>query len=496
MANLLFSSDITTAEASKRIKKGELTRIRNGIYVDTQNNEEIIKTLNNKWMEVACFISNQSVAIARTAATLLPADNHIYLESGELKKRRTTLVGHLKFDISPGNSLDGIEPITMRFKRSNLARYCLENLAQSRGPASKRKTLGTDWVETELVKIIRKRGEQGLNTLRDEAKELAPKLGLEKEFEKLNKILSSLLQTHSANGILQTRLGVAEAKGEPYDAHRLDVFSAYKNYLLITQLETLNYTYNSASWRNLTFFESYFSNFIEGTEFTLDEAEEIAFEKKVNYERHEDSHDILAHIDISGDPAEMYKTPASSDELIHIMKVRHSILLAERPDKRPGQFKEKANKAGATDFVLPEYLEGTLVQGYEIYESLNKGLDRALFMHFLISECHPFDDGNGRLSRIMMNAELVSEDQHKIIIPIVHRESYLNGMRAATREAKFRTMTKVLHQLHCYTASINWLDYGDARQMLQDNAADQDPNEGVAIFNKTLSKLGGNYPAG
>ena len=28
-------------------------------------------------------------------------------------------------------------------------------------------------------------------------------------------------------------------------------------------------------------------------------------------------------------------------------------------------------------------------------------------MQFLISEVHPFDDGNGRLSRIMMNAELV-----------------------------------------------------------------------------------------
>ena len=27
---------------------------------------------------------------------------------------------------------------------------------------------------------------------------------------------------------------------------------------------------------------------------------------------------------------------------------------------------------------------------------------------FLISEVHPFDDGNGRIARVMMNAELVS----------------------------------------------------------------------------------------
>lgn len=40
-------------------------------------------------------------------------------------------------------------------------------------------------------------------------------------------------------------------------------------------------------------------------------------------------------------------------------------------------------------------------------------------MKFLISEIHPFNDGNGRLARIMMNAELVAENEEKIIIPTV-----------------------------------------------------------------------------
>lgn len=210
----------------------------------------------------------------------------------------------------------------------------------------------------------------------------------------------------------------------------------------------------------------------------------------------EDSHDILAHIEISGDMADMSRTPRSADELMTILKSRHSLLMAERPNKRPGQFKEKANKSGESHFVLPDLLEGTLVQGFEIYESLSEGIERALFLHFLVSECHPFDDGNGRLSRIMMNAELSSANLHKIIVPIVHRESYLNGMIAATRETKFRTMTKVLHQLYCYTATIDWRNYGDAREQLQQQAADKEPNDGVAIFNKVIATLGGHYPAG
>jgi len=49
-----------------------------------------------------------------------------------------------------------------------------------------------------------------------------------------------------------------------------------------------------------------------------------------------------------------------------MLKVRHSILLAQRSDKRPGEFKIEPNQAGASIFVSPEKVEGTLVQGYEI----------------------------------------------------------------------------------------------------------------------------------
>jgi fido (protein-threonine AMPylation protein) len=35
-------------------------------------------------------------------------------------------------------------------------------------------------------------------------------------------------------------------------------------------------------------------------------------------------------------------------------------------------------------------------------------------MMFLISEVHPFADGNGRIARIMMNAELVAAGEERI----------------------------------------------------------------------------------
>jgi Fic family protein len=82
-------------------------------------------------------------------------------------------------------------------------------------------------------------------------------------------------------------------------------------------------------------------------------------------------------------------------------------------------------------------------------------------MQFLISEVHPFDDGNRRLSRIMMNAELVSQSQYKIIVPNVHRDNYLNGLRLASRDKNFRIYVRVMDQAQAYTASVSWLNYGE-----------------------------------
>ncbi len=492
----LYFAQSGDSSLSRKAGRGELFRIRNGIYANTADPAEQARLLNENWMAVANYLFPDGILVDRTAVELKPAEGRVYLLVKAVKKRNVVNVGSLHFDVSGGNVSLGVEQVNLDIKRSAQARYCLENLSPSRLSSGVRRTLGDKWLEGELIKVLRMRGESGVNELRDEARELAPQLGLEKEFEQLNVVVAALLNTHPVAGILQTGMGIAHAKGEPFDEQRLHLFEGLASYLNKLELPVQLFKFEQAAWRNLTFFESYFSNYIEGTEFTLEEAEHIVFKRKPDYQRHADSHDVLAHVDLAGDMSEMCRLPESPAELIDLLKTRHQLLMAQRPNKRPGEFKQKANKAGSSIFVEPDLVEGTLVQGFGVYQGLPEGLHRALFVHFLVSECHPFDDGNGRLSRIMMNAELVACDQHKIIVPIVHRESYLNGLRRASREAQFRTMVKVLHQMQCYVASLDWGDYGEVRELLQAHAADKEPNEGVSIFNKVIARLGGHYPVG
>jgi hypothetical protein len=71
-------------------------------------------------------------------------------------------------------------------------------------------------------------------------------------------------------------------------------------------------------------------------------------------------------------------------------------------------YKTQQDRAGSTEFVAPDLVHGTLGQGFKALLSLATPFQRAVFMMFLVAEVQRFSDGNGRLSRIMMNAELVS----------------------------------------------------------------------------------------
>ena len=113
--------------------------------------------------------------------------------------------------------------------------------------------------------------------------------------------------------------------------------------------------------------------------------------------------------------------------------------------------------AGSTAFVAHELVEGTLVHGFELYRGLDTPFARAVYMMFLVSEVHPFTDGNGRTARIMMNAELVSAGEARIIIPTVFRENYWSALRALSLgEHSPRQLVRVLDFAQRWVAAVPW----------------------------------------
>jgi hypothetical protein len=146
-------------------------------------------------------------------------------------------------------------------------------------------------------------------------------------------------------------------------------------------------------------------------------------------------------------------------------------MLSRRPSARPGSFKVKPNQAGGTAFVHPDLVEGTLLEGFRYLEPLPAGLSRAVFMMFLVSEVHPFTDGNGRVARVLMNAELTAAGQQRIVIPLPYRDDYLQGLRALSRGHDPRPQVRVLDFAQRYAAAIDWSDLALAKATLDETNA-------------------------
>jgi len=127
---------------------------------------------------------------------------------------------------------------------------------------------------------------------------------MEKEFHALERLIGAILSTQSITA-LSTERAIAVAQKEPFDPTRIEMFGNLAKYLRQCQFVSRPYQYSASSWRNLSFFESYFSNYIEGTEFEIEEAEQIVFEKHEISSRHQDSHDVLAVFDVVQDYTEM-----------------------------------------------------------------------------------------------------------------------------------------------------------------------------------------------
>ena len=464
---VMASSDKKDANPkSSMIKDGTLRKIAPKVYTtNMEDSPETIVARNLFYILGQLF--PHAVISHRSAFELRPTETgDIFLTYNY--SRNVSLPGVTVHLLEGPMGTEHDMPFIENLFVSSNERRMLENLQKGRARnGSVSKCMPREIIEENLEKMLQVNGETGINAFRDKARDVAKELGMDGEFEALNSIVSALLTTKPST-ILTSPKAVARANGLPYDGERVKLFEllfkALKNDVF-ADIDEPNQT--TAEFRNFAFFESYFSNYIEGTEFEIEEAWEIVETGKPMPARNADSHDVLGTFQIVASRREMRRTPQTAEELIEILQERHRVMMAARPDRDPGMFKMKNNHAGDTHFVDYTLVRGTLMKGFEYYQALESPFAKALFMLFMISEVHPFNDGNGRISRIMMNAELVHADQSKIIIPTVFREDYLNALRRLTRKGDPSVIVRAISRVRQFSSNITGEDFEATKEYLE-----------------------------
>ena len=361
-------------------------------------------------------------------------------------------------------------------------RAFLENMKASYRKGDNTKCLPIAEIEERLEKVIRVNGEAAINALRDKARTLSERLNMEPEFVKLDNIIGALLSTRDAN-ILTSPLAIARVFGEPYDPLRYELFQVLFTALNSDVFPSFPETSLTVeAYRNFAFFESYFSNYIEGTEFTIEDARQIIETNMPLPARNEDSHDMLGTFALVSNRKEMSVVPATSDELIDLLQSRHRMLLSARPEKHPGLFKMQNNRAGNSYFADYELVRGTLKKGFDFYSALRSPFAKAVYMLFMISEVHPFDDGNGRVSRIMMNAEMAHAGECKILIPTVFRTDYLDALRKLTRQSDPSALIRALSRVRLFSSQLQTDNFENLKLQLEHANAFSDSEEDILRF--------------
>jgi hypothetical protein len=450
---IVFAGDTDSAVLSRAVQRGTLHRLASGIYSsDVKSSPEDV-TRRHLWRITAHVFPGAVIADRSVASGGMPVDGALYII--HTRRRPLALPGVTVYPRPGSEAQSGDMQLPDGLWMSSTERALLDNLAVPPSNTPDR-MLTREELEAWLERLLQQRGEDGLNLLRDNARAIAEQLRRTAQFRQLDGIISAALATRSDVPLASPQLQ-ARSTAHPYDVQRVEAFEELAETLLETPPDVMPDLPQHAGRRELLpFYEAYFSNFIEGTEFTLDEAADIVFGNHVPPNRPQDAHDVIGTYQIVVDPVEMATVPRTPGGLIELVQLRHAILMGARPEKNPGVFKIRANRAGTTEFVAPDLVAGTLRAGFEAGKDLLDPFSRAVYLMFLVAEVHPFDDGNGRISRIMMNAELVSAGEVRIIIPIVYRANYLAALKGATHNGNYGALIRMLSFARRYTARIDF----------------------------------------
>jgi len=464
---LLISDVSITARVSEAVNRGELVKIGPRLYTSLVSDPPEAVVRRHLW-DVIRLLFPETVIGYRTALHTKPTpEGKVFLVGPYARTMK--LPGATIRVLKGPAALPGDIPYGEGLSLASAARALLECLSAKRVTAES-PALPRPEIEEFVERRIRTQGERWANAVRDRARDIAPALGAESEAEELQALIGTLLGTMKAR--LLASSARARAAGAPYDSDRVRRFELLVEALHDTPIPYReDRAFGAAEFYNLAFFDAYFSNYIEGTRFTVGDAREIVFEQRIPETRPKDAHDVLGTFRLVSSRHEMGSSAAEwierPETFLQVLKSRHRMILQERPEVRSGEFKVEPNQAGHTHFVDPELVNATLVQGLQRMALLDSAFQRAVYMMFLISEVHPFDDGNGRVARAMMNAELVSQDERRILIPTSFRIDYLGALRRLTRNDDPQVLIRALDRAQDFTARIDFSDFDGAQATLE-----------------------------
>ena len=104
---------------------------------------------------------------------------------------------------------------------------------------------------------------------------------------------------------------------------------------------------------------------------------------------------------------------------------------------------------------------------------------------FLVAEVHPFADGNGRVARALMNAELSSVGLCRVLVPMSYRDEYMSALRALSQNDNPMPLWRMVDRAQRWASLMTWTRHDRVLELMHETNA-LAPPESVRELNLHL----------
>jgi Fic family protein len=184
---------------------------------------------------------------------------------------------------------------------------------------------------------------------------------------------------------------------------------------------------------------AYNSNRIEGSRLTEEQTRYI-FETRTIGFKDEDAVPVDDIIETSNHFVAFDYLIDTVNELLsnEIIKKFHGILKTATSDGQKawfavGDWKKLANEVGGIEATKPENVEEAMQELNSRYNSIDEiKFENIIEYHYCFEKIHPFQDGNGRVGRLIMFRECLRNNITPFIIDERHKQYCYRGLREFT----------------------------------------------------------------
>lgn len=176
---------------------------------------------------------------------------------------------------------------------------------------------------------------------------------------------------------------------------------------------------------------AYNSNHIEGSRLTEDQTRQIFETNTVDGPvRIPDIQDAANHFRLFDAMLETVDEPLSAELFLEMHRILKTGTTQAESDAifAPGVFKTLPNEVGGAMTAAPAEVPRLVEELARDYEQGVRGFEDIVSFHYRFERIHPFQDGNGRIGRMIMFRECLRSDVLPFVVADNRKQFYYRGL--------------------------------------------------------------------